>query len=105
MLDRDTLVRLCRAKDLLRDPHEPAISIPDLARDAGLSPYHFIRRFAAVFGATPHQLRIAARLDRAKLLLACGEHSVTDVCLEVGFSSCRSNRMRTPRRRPTKRRS
>src|SRR5262249_44436474 len=27
------------------------------------------------------------RLDRAKQLLALGEHSVTEVCLEVGFAS------------------
>jgi AraC-like DNA-binding protein len=87
MLDRRTLVRLCRARDVLRETQVPAPSIHELARDAGLSPYHFIRRFAAVFGETPHQLRIGARLDRAKLLLACGDQSVTDVCLEVGFAS------------------
>jgi AraC-like DNA-binding protein len=58
-----------------------------VAREAGMSTFHFIRCFDAVFGATPHQFRIAARLDRAKQLLAAGNHSVTDVCLEVGFSS------------------
>ena len=52
-----------------------------------MSPFHFIRQFEAVFGATPHQLRIRSRLDRAKQLLALGEHSVTEVCLEVGFES------------------
>ena len=87
MLDAGTLLRLCRARDLLRATHEPAPSIADLARDAGLSPYHFIRRFAALFGETPHQLRIGTRLERAKLLLACGAGSVTEVCLEVGFAS------------------
>jgi AraC-like DNA-binding protein len=87
MLDADTLARLCRAREQLRETHESAPSIRDIAHGAGLSPYHFIRRFAAVFGETPHQFRIGARLDRAKLLLAAGEQSVTDVCLEVGFGS------------------
>ena len=52
-----------------------------------MSPFHFIRQFQAVFGETPHQLRIQARLERAKHLLALSDYSVTDVCMEVGFSS------------------
>ena len=58
-----------------------------IAREVAISPYHFIRQFEAVFGMTPHQFRIQSRLNRAKLLLAMGEHSVTEVCMEVGFSS------------------
>ena len=52
-----------------------------------MSPFHFIRQFEALFGVTPHQYRIRARLDRAKLLLASREWSVTNTCFEVGFSS------------------
>ena len=52
-----------------------------------MSPFHFIRRFQALFGETPHQLRIRSRLDRARGLLACSYRSVTDVCLDVGFTS------------------
>lgn len=51
-----------------------------------MSPFHFIRRFEALFGLTPHQYRIRSRLERAKLLLVRG-HSVTEVCLETGFTS------------------
>jgi AraC-like DNA-binding protein len=76
---------LCRARDLLT--HAPASTLADAAREAAMSPYHFIRRFEAVFGLTPRQYRIAARIDRAKRLLAQGDLSVTDVCLEVGFAS------------------
>ena len=53
----------------------------------GISPFHFIRQFEAVFGTTPHQFRIARRIDRATRLLALDAGSVTDVCMEVGFSS------------------
>jgi hypothetical protein len=52
-----------------------------------MSPFHFIRRFQSVFGETPHQFRIRSRLDRAKYLLAVSDYSVTEVCLEVGFTS------------------
>jgi AraC-like DNA-binding protein len=74
---------LCRARDLLAS----GANLHDAAREARMSPFHFIRRFDAVFGVTPRQYRIGARLDRAKLLLARGDLSVTEVCMEVGFSS------------------
>lgn|SRR5262249_53937682 len=82
-----TFARLCRARELLCETDGDGQVVRDIARALRLSPYHFIRQFHAVFGATPHQVRIEARLDRAKRLLALGERSVTDVCMDVGFSS------------------
>ena len=78
--------RLCRARDMLRDVDHP-LSIEQVAREAAVSPFHFIRQFQALFGETPHQYRIRARLERAKDLLESSDYSVTDVCMEVGFSS------------------
>lgn len=63
------------------------LSTGEIAREIGISPFHFIRQFGAVFGSTPHQFRIRSRLDRARLLLATGRYSVANVCLEVGFAS------------------
>jgi AraC-like DNA-binding protein len=80
-------VHLCRARDMLREVHDTSLSIREVAREAAMSPFHFIRRFEAVFGETPHQFRIHSRLERARHLLALGDDSVTDVCMEVGFSS------------------
>jgi AraC-like DNA-binding protein len=87
MLSEQALRRLCRARDRLRESPETPVRIADVAREAGLSRFHFIRLFESVFGVTPHQYRIGARVDRAKDLLASSDYSVTDVCMEVGFSS------------------
>ncbi|WP_437590940.1 helix-turn-helix transcriptional regulator [Sorangium sp. So ce1000] len=87
LLGHDALRNLCRARDLLSEVRESRLSIEDVAREVAISPFHFIRQFEAVFGVTPHQYRIRRRLDLAKQLLAAGHHSVTDVCMEVGFSS------------------
>ena len=87
LLRHEVFRRLCRARDLLEEVPEDPVSIEDVAREVGISPFHFIRQFEAVFGLTPHQFRIQSRLDRARRLLAMGHHSVTDVCMEVGFSS------------------
>jgi AraC-like DNA-binding protein len=87
LLKPDVFRGLCRARDLLHEVPERPLSVEEVAREAGISPYHFIRQFETVFGSTPHQFRIQSRLDLARRLLAAGGHSVTEVCVEVGFSS------------------
>jgi AraC-like DNA-binding protein len=87
LMEPDAFQRLCRARELLGELREQRLSIPDVAREVRMSPFHMIRRFEALFGLTPHQYRIQTRLDRAKLLLATGRYSVTEVCLDVGFES------------------
>ena len=86
-LDESTFERLCRARRILLELEEEPRTIREIARESGISTFHFIRQFEALFGLTPHQIRMRARMDRAKLLLASGERSVTEVCMEVGMSS------------------
>jgi len=64
------------------------------ARQAGLSPFHFLRIFAKAIGATPHQYLVRSRLRRAARLLADGSDSITNVALDVGFADL-SNFVRT----------
>jgi AraC-like DNA-binding protein len=78
--------RLCRARAILETDGDRAPTVAAVAREVGLSPFHLIRCFRALFGVTPHQLRTDARLERAQRLLGDGR-SVTDACLAVGFSS------------------
>ncbi len=87
MLANTAFRRLCQARDMLRETGDRPLPIEKVAREAAMSPFHFIRRFQSVFGETPHQFRIRCRLDRAKYLLAVSDYSVTDVCMEVGFTS------------------
>src|SRR5262245_43729198 len=87
MLTSDTFTRLCRARDMLREVHDRPVTLDAVAREAAMSPFHFVRQFRALFGETPHQSRIQAQVDRAKHLLALEQASVIDVCMEVGFSS------------------
>lgn len=84
--NRRVLRQLCRARDLLAEVRSPDISVADAATEAGMSSFHFIRTFSTMFGETPHRFRTRERLNAAQRLLARGQ-SVTDVCLEIGFSS------------------
>ena len=87
MLTKDRLIRLCNARDQLRNVGDKEPSIDDVAKTAAMSRFHFIRQFKSVFGETPVRMRTRARLDLAKNLLVQGEKSVTDICFAVGFSS------------------
>lgn len=82
-----TVRRLSRARELLHHALDEKLTLDRLARESALSPSQFIRTFKAVFGQTPHQVRIDARLDLAKKLLITDSMSVTDVCAAVGFAS------------------
>jgi AraC-like DNA-binding protein len=73
--------------------HE-AIDLETTAREAGLSPFHFLRLFSGVLGVTPHQYLVRSRLKRAARLLAEADRSITDVALDVGFGDL-SNFVRT----------
>ena len=83
----DVFRRLCRARDLVHERSREPLTVAQLARSAGVSRYHFLRLFRDAFGATPHQYLMRVRLERARKLLAADAASVTDVCMEVGFSS------------------
>ena len=62
-----------------------ALRLGQLAREAGLSPYHFLRTFKCLTGITPHQYVLRARLREAASRLATGTDNVLDVALDCGF--------------------
>jgi len=70
------------------------LDLETLARETGLSPFHFLRLFANVLGVTPHQYLVRSRLRHAAQLLADDARSITDVALAVGFNDL-SNFVRT----------
>ncbi|HTH05242.1 MAG TPA: AraC family transcriptional regulator, partial [Ilumatobacteraceae bacterium] len=78
---------LLRAKDLVDRRYAEPLTVADLAREAGLSPAHFSREFHRTFGESPHQYLLTRRLERAAALLRNTDRTVTQVCLDVGWSS------------------
>ena len=86
-LYEDLHERLCRARDMLRRVDGCPALVRDVALEVGISPYHFIRLFRAVFGETPAQCRLAARLEHARYLLGVTDMTVTEICMQVGFGS------------------
>ena len=62
------------------------VSIPQLAEQAGLSQYHFIRTFKKETGFTPHEYLVNTRLATARYLLKNTRLPVKDICFNTGFS-------------------
>jgi len=89
--------RAVRAALFIEAHAQEPIDLERAAREAGLSPFHFLRLFSRVVGVTPHQYLLRSRLRRAARLLAEGGPSITDVAYEVGFGDL-SNFVRTFRR-------
>ena len=76
---------LLRAKDLADANYAEPLEVDDLARAAGLSKAHFSREFRRTFGESPYVYLQTRRLERAAALLRNTDHSVAEICLEVGL--------------------
>lgn len=82
----DVLRRIASARAHMHDASHEELRITNLARQAGLSQQQFVRLFRATYGVTPGRYLGQLRIAHAKRLLS-HDVSVTDVCMEVGYSS------------------
>jgi AraC-like DNA-binding protein len=77
-----------RISDALRrieaEAEEP-LALAELAREAGMSLYHFLRTFRQVAGVTPHQYVLRTRLNRAVVRLRTSDEPVSAIAFDAGF--------------------
>jgi AraC family transcriptional regulator len=66
------------------------VSLSALANLAKLSTYYFCRAFKQSFGVPPHRYHTLRRIERAKMLLANPDQSITETALALGFSETSS---------------
>ncbi|WP_407120627.1 helix-turn-helix transcriptional regulator [Bradyrhizobium sp. STM 3561] len=76
------------------DNSHAELDLEQAAKQAGLSPFHFLRLFSSVLGVTPHQYLVRSRLRHAARKLADDDTAVTDIAYDVGFGDL-SNFVRT----------
>jgi AraC-like DNA-binding protein len=80
-------VHLLRAKDEIDRRYAEPLDVATLARTALASEGHFARSFKRAFGESPYRYLQRRRIERAADLLRETDRPVTEVCLDVGFSS------------------
>jgi AraC family transcriptional regulator len=62
------------------------LPLADLAREAAMSRYHFLRTFMQVVGMTPHQFALRTRLHRAAVGLRRSDEPVSAIAFDAGFN-------------------
>ena len=77
------VAQACRRIEAAEQPP----SLDDLARQAGLSPFHFHRVFKAATGLTPKAYADAQRAQAVRKTLTRGTSSVTDAIFDAGFNA------------------
>lgn len=78
-----------RVTDALRriaDEAHEQVTLTDLAREAAMSPYHFLRTFREVVGVTPYQYVLRTRLHRAAVLLRRSSAPISTIAFDAGFN-------------------
>jgi AraC-like DNA-binding protein len=76
---------LLRARDFADRHYAEQIGVDEMAAAAGLSRAHFSREFSRTFGESPKAYLMTRRLERAAALLRNTDHSVSEICLDVGL--------------------
>jgi AraC family transcriptional regulator len=75
------------AKTFLAARFDERLTLTDLSRRLGLSPYYLCRLFLAVTGQTLHAYRNELRLRASLVRLLESSEDLTPIALELGFSS------------------
>ena len=79
------VARITRTVRMIEEQPATDLTLLRLAREARLSPFHFLRTFMSLTGATPHQYLLRWRLRAAATRLATEPVKILDIALDAGF--------------------
>jgi len=85
-LPAGALARVVDAVRWIDESPDAELGLDQLAEQARLSPYHFLRTFQQATGVTPHQYVLRARLRAAAQRLADTPDKIVEVSLDCGFA-------------------
>lgn len=78
-------VRITRARAFIDAHLAEDLSLAALAGIAGMSPYHFLRRFKAATGLPPHAYLTQRRLTCAKEMIETTRRPISDIAWALGY--------------------
>lgn len=82
---RPERARLRPVQTLIATRCTETLTLDELAAEAGMSRYHFVRAFSRSVGMTPHAWQLDRRIERGRELLNQGM-SLADAALQLGFA-------------------
>ena len=80
-------VRIARATEYMRENLHLPLTLADIAREAGLSSYHFLRVFKTATGRTPVRHLVDLRIASARRHLERSRIPVSEIAYLCGFAS------------------
>lgn len=83
---KELLRRISKATDYLHENAFTNLQLDAVSRTCGLSKFHLLRVFKAVYGLTPQQYVSSLRLAKARQLLATTNWSIQEIAVTLGFS-------------------
>ncbi len=89
-LDHQEPETIQKAKAYLADNYQHHITLNDVASAAGISPYHFSKRFKETIGIGFAEYLTRLRIEKCKKLLWNPNCSITEAAFECGFQSMAS---------------
>jgi len=84
---REVYSRLSRSAEYMEDMYNRNISLDELAKEANISKYHYLRSFKKLFNVTPCEYLSNIRITRAKNLLAETSSPVSEISFQLGFEN------------------
>jgi AraC-like DNA-binding protein len=81
----DSYRTLQRVKTYLEERFNEPVSLDELSRLSGLSPFHLVRSFTKHVGLPPHAYQIHVRVERGRTLLRAGA-TPAEAASRVGFA-------------------
>jgi AraC-like DNA-binding protein len=79
--------RLRRVDEFIRENLGSSFSLKAIAREAGLSRFHFLRLFKQTYGETPFKRVTRLRMEEAQRRLARSRESVTEIASACGYEN------------------
>jgi AraC family transcriptional regulator len=79
--------RMVRVLEYVEAHLSERLDLRVLAKEAGISPFHFAALFTKAVGATPHRHVQHLRMQAAKAMLRDTDKSILDIALSCGFGS------------------
>ena len=77
---------IARAVELLNDGSSGSVNIAEVARECGVHPVSLARAFRRHLNASPGEVLRRVRLNRAAALLACTNHTISEVAHRCGYA-------------------
>ena len=78
---------LRKTLSFLAEYFDTSVSLNEISREVGCSPFHLCRVFQEEMGVSLHRYRLELRVRRAIDLILYTERTLSDIASEVGFSS------------------